>query len=142
MSERDSITMTDSFRESNAGIFAGAIQGTTLSGTIITTKIMTDSAIENPKDGTSPYSEATEAEIERLDKLLKSEASHGQWLKHAVCFVLLISNVLVSLLRGSKKSPSLIGISPCSVVGWLFVVLFVAICGVCTWIGIKTVNSE
>jgi hypothetical protein len=109
---------------------------------MIASKVMTETVIEDGKDGTSPYSEATEAEIERLDKMLRKEASHGQWIKHMICFILLISNVLVSLLRGSKKSPSLIGVSPCSAVGWTFVVIFVGICGVCTWAGIKIVNSE
>ena len=63
-----------------------------------------------PSSKTEGEEEATPEEIERLDALLKKEATHFQWTKHGVCFVLLISNVMVSLLRGSKKSKSIIGI--------------------------------
>lgn len=56
--------------------------------------------------------------------------------------LLLISNVLVSLFRGSKKAPSIIGIDQCSVPGWLFVVAFVGVCTACTIFGIKIVNRE
>jgi len=74
--------------------------------------------------------------------MLEKESGHGQWSKHLICFLLLISNVLVSLFRGSKKAPSLIGIDACSVLGWSFVVFFVGICTACTVFGIKIVNNE
>ena len=59
-----------------------------------------------------------------------------------MCMILLISNVLVSLFRGSKKARSIIDIDQCSIPGWLFVVAFVAVCTACTVIGIKVVNRE
>ena len=90
----------------------------------------------------NPYCNATVSEINRLDALLKKEATHYQWDKHIVCVVLLVSNVLVSLLRGSKKSPSIIGIGTCSAPSWSFVALFVVICSICTFLGIRKVNSE
>jgi hypothetical protein len=90
----------------------------------------------------NPYANVTPAEVERLDKLLAKEATHFQWGKHLICFILLVSNVMVSLLRGSKKSKSIIGISPCDLLGWMFVVIFIGICAACTIYGIKTVNAE
>ncbi len=63
-----------------------------------------------PNSKTEIDEEATPEEIERLDALLKKESTHFQWSKHGICLVLLISNVMVSLLRGSKKSKSIIGI--------------------------------
>jgi len=45
-------------------------------------------------------------------------------------------------MRGSKKSRSIINIDTCSVVGWLLVVIYVVICSVCTFLGIRTVNAE
>ena len=77
-----------------------------------------------------------------MDNLLKREATHFQWDKHAVCFILLVSNVLVSLMRGSKKAGSIIGIKPCDAIGWVLVALFISICSLCTYFGIKKVNGE
>lgn len=90
----------------------------------------------------NPYQEATEQEKTTLDKLLAREATHWQWDKHAVCFTLLISNVLVSLMRGSKKSGSIIGIKPCDVIGWLLVAAYIVICSALTFSGVKKVNAE
>jgi hypothetical protein len=95
---------------------------------------------EKKDENGNPYELATDKEKARLDALLKREATHWQFDKHAVCFLLLISNVLVSLMRGSKKSKSIIGISPCSVVGWTLVVVFVAICSFCTYYGVRKVD--
>ena len=105
-----------------------------------------DSEITSPKNQNaeeeSPYDRATPQEEKRLENLLKREGTHFQWDKHAVCLILLISNVLVTLMRGSKKSGSIIGTKPCDVVGWLLVVIFVAICSLCTFYGIKKVSKE
>jgi uncharacterized membrane protein YfcA len=117
----------------------------TLNNTVTGTTVVTSTEIlqsETTAEVLSPYSQATPAEVSKLDKLLAKEATHFQWGKHLVCLILLVSNVLVSLLRGSKKSKSIIGINPCDVVGWLFVVIFVGVCATCTIYGIKTVNKE
>ena len=45
-------------------------------------------------------------------------------------------------MRGSKKSVSIIGIKPCDVVGWILVGIFISICSLCTYLGIKKVNAE
>lgn len=95
--------------------------------------------ISSPKAEKSEYSAKEERS---LDNLLKREATHWQWDKHAVCFILLISNVLVSLMRGSKKAGSIIGIKPCDVIGWVLVAVFIAICSFCTFYGIRKVNGE
>ena len=44
-------------------------------------------------------------------------------------------------MRGSGKN-SIIKITPCSVVGWLLLVIFICICSFCTFFGIKKVNGE
>lgn len=101
-----------------------------------------DSVMPGKETEINPYSDATPSEVERLDKLLSKEATHYQWGKHIVCIILLVSNVMVSLLRGSKKSKSIIGINPCDILGWMFVAVFICICGACTFYGIRTVNNE
>ena len=45
-------------------------------------------------------------------------------------------------MRGSKKSGSIIHIKPCDAIGWILVGIFILICSVCTYIGIKKVNGE
>jgi hypothetical protein len=55
---------------------------------------------------------------------------------------LLLSNVFITLLRGNKKSPSIIGIQSCDVLGWVFVLIYIGICSFCTFIGVRTVKAE
>ena len=45
-------------------------------------------------------------ELMILDDILVTEESHGQWYKHGLCFFVLISQVCVNLIRGSKSNPS------------------------------------
>jgi uncharacterized membrane protein YfcA len=89
----------------------------------------------------------TEEEKDKVEKLLSREATHKQWDKHAVCFIILISNVLVTLMRGKPNknggsSGSIIGIKPCDIIGWFLVATFIAICSFCTYLGVKKVNYE
>lgn len=55
---------------------------------------------------------------------------------------LLLSNVMVTLLRGNKKSPSIIGIQSCDALGWIFVLMLIGICSLLTVMGVRKVKSE
>ena len=114
------------------------------SNTFLTsTDIPNTSVLEKKVDENgNPYELATVGEKARLEALLKREATHWQFDKHAVCFLLLVSNVLVSLMRGSKKSGSIIGTKPCDAVGWVLVGVFIMICSACTYFGVRKVNNE
>lgn len=88
-----------------------AMNNTENSNTFLTSsEVLTTVVDKKIDDNGNPYELATDAEKARLEKLLNREATHWQFDKHAVCFLLLVSNVLVSLMRGSKRSGSIIGI--------------------------------
>ena len=74
--------------------------------------------------------------------MLEKEKTHYQWTKHGLCLSVLLANLLVTLLRGGKASPSIVGIGTCSVLGWLFFLLFLVFCSVLTYLSIKMVNKE
>jgi len=55
----------------------------------------------------------TEAEEQRLDKIIHTEKTHRDWKRHAICVAVLIMMIMVNLLRGSKSRPSFVGIERC-----------------------------
>lgn len=78
-----------------------------------------------------------------LDDILVTEESHGQWYKHGLCFFVLISQVCVNLIRGSKSSPSLIpGYGKCLWYDWSICGFYIMICMSVTFLAIKRVNYE
>lgn len=74
--------------------------------------------------------------------MLEAERSHKQWRKHGLCFVVLISLILVTFLRGNSKAPSVVGIKRCSPLDWIIQLLYIGVCLICTSLAIKIVKKE
>jgi len=133
----------ESFKNSTFSLDKKLAMNTEISNTFVTSSDIVSFIAEKKIDENgNPYELATDAEKAKLEALLKREATHWQFDKHAVCFLLLVSNVLVSLMRGSKRSGSIIGIKPCDAVGWVLVGVFILICSACTYFGVRKVNTE
>mmetsp|Transcript_34661 Transcript_34661/g.33849 ORF Transcript_34661/g.33849 Transcript_34661/m.33849 type:complete len:221 (+) Transcript_34661:1001-1663(+) len=67
--------------------------------------------------------------MEQLAKDLSAkEATHKQWDKHLRCFVIWLALIVMSLLRGSKNFPSIVGIVRCSIVDWSIQFCFLLLC--------------
>ena len=68
----------------------------------------------NDADRLDPNDKATNEEIEQLDSLLEDEKSHlRQWRKHMLAIFVISVSLLVNMLRGSKRTPSIIEIERC-----------------------------
>ena len=55
----------------------------------------------------------------------KWENTHFQYGKLAIFFFIFCSLILVSLFRGTKRSPSIVGITRCSAGDWIVFILFI-----------------
>ena len=61
-----------------------------------------------------PNDKVTNEEIEQLDNLLEDEKSHlRQWRKHMLAIFVISVSLLVNMVRGSKRTPSIIEIEKC-----------------------------
>ena len=66
-----------------------------------------------------PNSKVSQREIDELEELLEDEKSHArQWKKHLLAIFIISISLLVNLIRGSKRSPSIIGIERCGELDW------------------------
>ena len=97
---------------------------------------------EEFKEPEETKSDASELEIAELDKLLASEKSHYlQWPKHLIAFSLTIISLLISFMRGSKSTPSIIGVAKCSPWDWgllaIFCLLMFGFSGLGVYLNIK-----
>ena len=50
--------------------------------------------------------------------------------------------MIVNLIRGSKKNPSLFGVERCSLIDWATLAVYVVICLIITYFSVKTVRYE
>ncbi len=85
------------------------------------------------------------AEQTILDGILKIEESHKQWAKHGLCAIVLIAQVIVNLVRGSKSTASLLsflGYSRCAWYDFTISGSYLLICVAITLLAIRNVNSE
>ena len=63
-----------------------------------------------------------------VEELLQREKSHlRQWKKHLMALSIIVMSIVVNFLRGSKKSPSVIGIKKCGVLDWTIFGIYVLI---------------
>jgi uncharacterized membrane protein YfcA len=90
----------------------------------------------------SAYPPPTDEDVLKVEKLLEREKGHGQYDKHLTCLVVLISQIIISLLRGSSALPSIVGISRCGVLDWLLFSLYIIICGAVTVVAVKRIIAE
>lgn len=59
------------------------------------------------------------------------------WRKHLMAFFIITVSLAVNFLRGSRKSPSIIGIRKCSLLDWSIFLSFIVIALIMTYIGVK-----
>ena len=71
-------------------------------------------------------SKVSQREIDELEELLEDEKSHArQWKKHLLAIFIISISLLVNLIRGSKRSPSIIGIERCGELDWSIFAIYV-----------------
>jgi len=109
--------------------FEDAIVGVQLADTKIlnedTSRNLNVVVPEEFKETEATKSGATDAEIAELDKLLASEKSHWlQWPKHLIAISLTLISLLISFMRGSKSTPSIVGVTKCSAWDWILLSIF------------------
>jgi uncharacterized membrane protein YfcA len=83
--------------------------------------------------------EQKDAEITQLRKMVKQEASHGQWKKQAINFTCLLCLIIQSLLRGGKGKVS---IEKCSAGDWVFFTGFIIVMVSIVYIAVKNTARE
>ena len=83
--------------------------------------------------------EKKDAEITQLRKMVKQEASHGQWKKQAINFSCLLCLIIQSLLRGGKGKVS---IEKCSAGDWVFFTGFIIVMVSIVYIAVKNTARE
>ena len=68
----------------------------------------------------------SEEDRKELAALLLAESTPcGNWRKHLLAFSTVLISLAVNFIRGSKKSPSLIGMEKCGVMDWSIFGFFV-----------------
>jgi hypothetical protein len=68
----------------------------------------------------------SEEDRKELAALLLAESTPcGNWRKHLLAFSTVMISLAVNFIRGSKKSPSLIGMEKCGVMDWSIFGFFV-----------------
>lgn len=83
-----------------------------------------------------------DAEIMALKALAKRERGHCQWLKQGVCLCLICTVLLMNLIIGSSKMPSIVGLKDCGVAYWGIQAVFIIACFVITYFMVKLNQKE
>ena len=65
-----------------------------------------------------------------------------QWPKHLFAIVIIIISISVNFLRGSRKTPSIIGITKCGSLDWFLFSSFIIIAFLLTYIGVRINKRE
>ena len=74
---------------------------------------------------------------------MENEKGHlGQWKKHLLCITVLIGLMLVTLLRGSKRTESIVGLKKCGAGDWCILDAFVVFALVVTCVAVRIIKSE
>ena len=80
----------------------------------------------------SPDKIMEQRELTEMQKLAKAlydaEKSHVRPYKHLFSLCVTILLILIKLLRGSQKNPSVVGMERCSAVDWLTVAIYFVLC--------------
>jgi hypothetical protein len=85
---------------------------------------------------------ASEEDKKTLKALLEAENSHAkQWPKHLMALGVVVANLIVTLLRGSK-SIQIIPIERCGVIDWSLFTIFVLIMFVASYFGVMINKKE
>jgi hypothetical protein len=82
------------------------------------------------------------AEKNALIQIYEQEKGHGQWRKHSLNFFIFGVLVFLDVFRGSKHSPSIFGVKPCSWEDWTSLSLYVVICAVVCLYSVRNIQWE
>ena len=94
-------------------------------------------------DRLDPNDKVTSEEIEQLDNLLEDEKSHArQWRKHMLAIFVISVSLLVNMLRGSKRTPSIIEIEKCGQLDWTIFISYILISIMLSLIGVAINKRE
>jgi len=86
--------------------------------------------------------DASEEEKKTLKALLDAENSHSkQWPKHLMALGVVVSNLIVTLLRGSKNT-KIIPIERCGFIDWSLFAMFVLLMFVASYFGVMINKKE
>jgi len=77
------------------------------------------------------------SELNYLRIKVQWESTHCQWIRQLLCIILLGCLIVMNLLNGSSSMKSIAGIEKCSAGYWSVIVVFIGICGLCTFIAVK-----
>jgi len=82
-------------------------------------------------------------DIRSVNVIIERQKSNiAQWRIILMCILLVATSFIVTLLRGSKSNPSIIGISSCGAPTWLLFLSFLVVCAVCFVIQVSRCQSE
>ncbi|TNV83676.1 hypothetical protein FGO68_gene15415 [Halteria grandinella] len=85
--------------------------------------------------------EKSEKDLAILDQILHKEKSHLQWSKHLVCFVVLIAQVIVNLIRTQNAfKPSFF--EKCQTYDFILASIYICICTLVTAYALRRNNYE
>ena len=74
---------------------------------------------------------------------MDDEKSHlKQWRKHLLAIAIIVISLVVNFLRGSRKTPSIIGISKCGTLDWTIFTSFVVIAFLLSYVGVVINKRE
>ena len=90
-----------------------------------------------------PREQATKEEIEQLDALLEDEKSHTrQWRKHVLAIFVISISLTVNMVRGSKRTPSIIDIEKCGELDWTIFTSYILISILLSFVGVYINKRE
>ena len=86
---------------------------------------------------------ASAEDKEDVKLLLEQEKSHiKQWRKHGLALFIICISLIVNFVRGSRKTPSIIGITKCGALDWSVFVSFVVAALGLSYIGVLINKRE
>ena len=75
--------------------------------------------------------------------MIELEKSHTkQWRKHCLAILIIFVSLVVNFLRGSRKTPSIIGVTKCGAIDWSIFTAFIMIALTLTYIGVRINKRE
>ena len=92
---------------------------------------------------TSAQPAPTAEEAEEVRQLLDEEKSHiKQWRKHGLALIIISVSLVVNFLRGSRKTPSIIGITKCGTLDWSIFTIFIVSALTLSYLGVLINKRE
>ena len=85
----------------------------------------------------------TPEEQNELIQMLEAEKSHfKQWRKHLMAILIILISLTVNFLRGSRRTPSIVGITKCGTLDWTIFLSFIVIALLLSYVGVRINKRE